>query len=750
MQAEAPIAAPAPAVEDNAEALPVADMEITGLGGMGMVVEAEEAPASGGPIDLTKTYQERWYTDVPLADTTSDLIVPTAFWADYASFVLEKGEAGAFLHPQVTLATRNVSEMLLALAATDLPLEADEPVFTPLSAENKNERPMQITAKTPVIVFIKEIVPSESRTSAISVSVNYFDPARKTEIVDGEAVDLFVRADEFQSSKVYGCRAVVTNVSSVAQSCELLVQIPQGAVPVYGGFRTKNFREIVPAFETCIKTYYFYFPEPGTFNVFPVHVNKNGNTIGYSREAKILTVSVGGVALEKNSWEYIAQQATNAEVLDFLAKNANVVALDMTPMLWRLSDPKFFDSCTSILKERQIYNDAIWAYSLVSDNGGLELGEFLGQNAQFRELAGPAFNSALCSFNGENAREFQYLDFDPIVNPRTGRTSDMTSALFKAQYERFLNRVAFSSVAIRSVAIRDLIALCVYLLMQNRVGKARDVFAKIQVAKARELCAETYDYLGAYLSVYAGNFEKAMGIAEGYLKAPATPQSKAKWAAIKKHAAEVVNPDLADKLFNEDRYAQAEEAKKPSVSFDCSPAGQIIVNYRNEKSIMIEYWRMDLEVLFSAQPFAQSADSYKWVEPNERESNVALPEGQNQLMINMPPSMRNQNSIIRLTSGSGTVVVDQDYDNMMICQVARGVGELRIMDTKGNAVPAAYVKVYSRTTDGTVSFYKDGYTDLRGRFNYRDMSTSKQANTERFAVMVQTPTLGSSKLEIAA
>jgi len=159
---------------------------------------------------------------------------------------------------------------------------------------------------------------------------------------------------------------------------------------------------------------------------------------------------------------------------------------------------------------------------------------------------------------------------------------------------------------------------------------------------------------------------------------------------------------------------------------------------------------MDLEVLFSAQPFAKTADSYKWVEPNEREADIKLPEGQNQITINMPPSMRNQNSIIRVTSGSGNVVVDQDYDNMMVCQVAKSVGELRVMDNKGAAIPAAYVKVYSRTTDGTVSFFKDGYTDLRGRFNYRDISTSKAANTERFAVMVQTPTLGSSKMEIAA
>ena len=40
------------------------------------------------------------------------------------------------------------------------------------------------------------------------------------------------------------------------------------------------------------------------------------------------------------------------------------------------------------------------------------------------------------------------------------------------------------------------------------------------------------------------------------------------------------------------------------------------------------------------------------------------------------------------------------------------------------AVSQAYVKVYARLNNGTVRFFKDGYTDLRGRFDYASLNSS--------------------------
>jgi hypothetical protein len=59
-------------------------------------------------------------------------------------------------------------------------------------------------------------------------------------------------------------------------------------------------------------------------------------------------------------------------------------------------------------------------------------------------------------------------------------------------------------------------------------------------------------------------------------------------------------------------------------------------------------------------------------------------------------------------------------------QVIDNYGQVKVT-TKNTAkpLPMTYIKVYSRMKNGTTSFYKDGYTDRRGRFDYASLSTSK-------------------------
>ena len=47
-----------------------------------------------------------------------------------------------------------------------------------------------------------------------------------------------------------------------------------------------------------------------------------------------------------------------------------------------------------------------------------------------------------------------------------------------------------------------------------------------------------------------------------------------------------------------------------------------------------------------------------------------------------------------------------------------------------------YVKAFARLRNGQVKFFKDGYTDLRGRFDYGSLSTNELANVARFSLLV--------------
>jgi hypothetical protein len=73
----------------------------------------------------------------------------------------------------------------------------------------------------------------------------------------------------------------------------------------------------------------------------------------------------------------------------------------------------------------------------------------------------------------------------------------------------------------------------------------------------------------------------------------------------------------------------------------------------------------------------------------------------------------------------------------MDVKLTENYGQLRVSDSQsGKALPKVYVKCYARHADGTVKFYKDGYTDLRGRFDYASVSTPEKSPVERFAVLV--------------
>jgi hypothetical protein len=43
---------------------------------------------------------------------------------------------------------------------------------------------------------------------------------------------------------------------------------------------------------------------------------------------------------------------------------------------------------------------------------------------------------------------------------------------------------------------------------------------------------------------------------------------------------------------------------------------------------------------------------------------------------------------------------------------------------------------------GAVRFYKDGYTDLRGKFDYSSLSTNEMDNVEKFSILVLSETDG--------
>ena len=64
-------------------------------------------------------------------------------------------------------------------------------------------------------------------------------------------------------------------------------------------------------------------------------------------------------------------------------------------------------------------------------------------------------------------------------------------------------------------------------------------------------------------------------------------------------------------------------------------------------------------------------------------------------------------------------------------------GQVRVADTvDSKPLGKVYVKVYAKLADGSVKFHKDGYTDVRGRFDYASVNTPERQPIQKFAVLI--------------
>lgn len=58
-----------------------------------------------------------------------------------------------------------------------------------------------------------------------------------------------------------------------------------------------------------------------------------------------------------------------------------------------------------------------------------------------------------------------------------------------------------------------------------------------------------------------------------------------------------------------------------------------------------------------------------------------------------------------------------------------------IVFVDGKPKPGSYCKVYAKSQNGSINFYKDGYTDLQGKFVY---AASELSNIDKFAILFKT------------
>jgi hypothetical protein len=666
----------------------------------------------------TKEWAENNYYQLPLAQQNADLVSVNAFWRDYAAW---DGKA-PFLSANVAEASRNFTEMMLALAVLDLPSEAAK------HTSKTDGGAFTLTAGSPLIAFHKQIKPADVAPPdeagpgpELLVSENFFRADDRYLEEGNEKFDKYV-TEEFLSGIVYGANVVVTNPRSSPEKLELLLQIPQGALPANGSKPTDSRRLRLEPFTTQTFEYYFYFPAPAAkpFPHYPVHVARNGHAAGAARPLAFKVVKQLST-VDKTSWDYISQYATEAEVFAFLEKH-NLERLDLEMLAWRArSDAKFFRKLTAFLAQHHVWSEPIYRYALLH-NDAAALREWLRHRDDFLAQCGPWLESKLITIDPIERRAYEHLEYSPLVNQRAhrvGAENKIPNPIFRAQYQHLLQILAHKP----TLNAADEMSVVYYLFLQDRVEEA---LARFHTIKPESLPTRLqYDYLRCYAAFYEEQTAEARKIATGYATYPVDRWRKL-FAEVTAQLDEVEGKAVARPGGDQpDRDQQQAELAASEPAFDFKVENRTIaLAWKNLREVTINYYLMDPEFLFSASPFVtQDAGRFSIIKPTQS-ATQALPEGKSALDIPLPAAFAKANVLVEVL-GAGQRKAQPYHANTLKLALAENYGRFELRDSLADKpVSKAYVKVYARLKNGTVRFFKDGYTDLRGKFDYASLNGS--------------------------
>ncbi len=671
-------------------------------------------------LEKTKEWAENNYYHLTIDQQVASLITVNSFWNDFAAHDPKQ----PFLSPHLADASRSFPEMLLALAVLDLPFEA------PQHESKIDDTQMTLVPGGPLVVYHEEIKPADDpdQSAQLLVTQNYFKFGERERIVNGEKVDVFI-SGEMLIETVYGCHVVITNPTSTRQKLNALVQIPRGAISVLGGKPTQTIHLVLEPYHTQTLEYHFYFPTAGEFGHFPIHVAQNERLLA-AAVPESLTVVAQPTTVDKESWDYISQHGSLEDVVTFLNTH-NLQEVNLDRIAWRMQDKAAFQQVIPLLAGRHIYNHTLWSYALKHDVPSAAA-EYLQHADQIANECGGPLQCSLVTFDPVRRRTYEHLEYKPLVNARAhalGKRRQIVNDRLHWQYHRLLKSLAYQ----RQLDDAQLLTTTYYLLLQDRIEEALATFAR--VSRDNLATQLQYDYCDAYLKFFTDDPEQARAIAARH-----TDHEVDRWrntfAAIVAQLDEAQGRSVGP-VDRENRDQQQGQLAATQPSFDFSVEAQKIqINFQNLKQVKINFFQIDVELLFSRKPFVQQfGDGFASIRPNHS-LDVTLPEGQPTATVELPESLRNSNVLIEIVA-AGMTKTEAYFSNSLAVQVIENYGQVKVTDRATHKpLSKVYVKVYALTGDGQTKFFKDGYTDLRGRFDYASLSTNELDSVQKFSVLV--------------
>ncbi|KAL4493494.1 hypothetical protein ABPG72_007502 [Tetrahymena utriculariae] len=696
-----------------------------------------------------------------------ELISANSFWLEFAQNILETSQISNFLSSKFLECNKSHTEMVLVLSVLNLPFNS--PNHNQYSAQGKDQ---VIQAADNFLLFTKEIKETSSQLkSTIMINQRFFDPNDKYEIQGEEKFEK--DAQEFVINYIYGCQVIVTNCTGGQQEIQVLTEVPEGSVPVHTIEYTKSYTQKLDSYSTKIFEFYFYFPAVGDYSIYPANVSKNGQVLCVAKDSQF-QVKKELAQIKLNTLDQVLSQGTKEDILKFLKekdwqdtnKQANFNSTFMS-IVQMCTDKEFFIKLLQIFRQKNFFHFDIWKYSLLHlDHASLI--EFVN-SSNMRQKVSKYVSHLSCSLIksslniGEWNRVYEYY---PLINSRVHLlkrdSANILNSQFRHTYCHFLRYVV--EKGLNNMSSIDRLVFTYYLLLQDRIEIAIEQFDKINERDINTKQGSIqYDYIKAYLDFYKGypNFKVAREIIEKYLDYPIISWRNlfydmanqiAEYDGEDMIGEELLNLNISgDSQLKKEDKVQTDKQQVLSLRFDDK---KIIVEHKNiPKELSLTYYKIDLEVFFSKKPFLSNiSEDFSYLQPSYTQINLLNEEDKNQSTptvskFDVPEQLQGSNVYIQAISGPFLKAGVTYFSTQLKVSLYSDDAYLKITDQSNSLLSKIYVKVFSKNKSGKIDFIKDGYTDLRGRFEYLLSSSVNINDIDKLSLFIMSDDHGSLILE---
>ena len=170
----------------------------------------------------------------------------------------------------------------------------------------------------------------------------------------------------------------------------------------------------------------------------------------------------------------------------------------------------------------------------------------------------------------------------------------------------------------------------------------------------------------------------------------------------------------------------------------------INIIYKNISEIKVKYYLIDIEILFSRSPSVKKTKiDFGFIKP-QRTDIIKLDKKheENKYILNIPHELKNKNFYIEISSDK---IKENDIYNSSLLKysIIELIGEIKVLTPELKPMHKVYMKCFCETNSGNILFYKDGFTDLRGKFDYVSLNNDLINDVKKFSILIISKDYGS-------